>query len=112
MDFGTRSCAAPAGYVTSSTDCDDNNPQANPDADEVCGGGDEDCDGSVDEDEAIDASTWAIDYDGDGFGSGRFTKVACAAPARLRRRHHRLRRRPGRREPRRGGGLRQPGQRL
>ncbi|MEY3209795.1 MAG: hypothetical protein RIT28_276 [Pseudomonadota bacterium] len=80
VDFSTRACAAPEGYVSGSTDCDDDDAQANPDADEVCGGGDEDCDGSIDEDEAIDAATWAIDYDGDGFGSGRFTQVACAAP--------------------------------
>jgi MYXO-CTERM domain-containing protein len=47
-------------------DCDDDNPDSNPDADDVCNGIDDDCDGQLDEDPATD---WFEDLDGDGFGS-------------------------------------------
>lgn len=48
---------------------------------EVCDGLDNDGDGLVDESDAIDATTWAIDYDGDGYGSARYTVMQCDAPA-------------------------------
>ena len=49
-------------------------------APETCGGGDEDCDGTVDEPSATDASTWYLDYDGDGFGNDDFSVVQCESP--------------------------------
>lgn len=42
-------CEAPDGYVEDSTDCKDSDDKVNPGADEVCGGGDNDCDGLIDE---------------------------------------------------------------
>jgi len=42
-------CVAPEGYVDNKDDCDDKNPAKNPDAPEVCGGGDNDCDKVIDE---------------------------------------------------------------
>ncbi len=48
---------------------------------ERCDGFDNDGDGLVDEADAVDATTWAIDYDGDGFGSGRYTITQCDAPS-------------------------------
>jgi hypothetical protein len=43
-------CSAPSGYVSNANDCDDNNPNVNPAANEVCGNQiDDDCDGDVDE---------------------------------------------------------------
>lgn len=42
-------CEAPAGYVDDNTDCNDASDKAKPGATEVCGGGDNDCDGLVDE---------------------------------------------------------------
>ncbi len=50
------------------TDCDDGNPDIHTDAEEICDGIDNNCDGTVDEDDAIDASTWYADTDGDGYG--------------------------------------------
>jgi hypothetical protein len=74
-------CDAPAGYVVSSTDCDDGDAAVYPSADERCNGVDDDCDGSVDESSAVDAPTWYGDADGDGYGGTSFTAVSCSAPA-------------------------------
>ena len=60
-------------------DCDDSDPAVHPEADEVCNGVDDDCDDAVDED-AIDASTWYVDADADGFGAGE-ASTSCDAPS-------------------------------
>ena len=73
-------CYSYSGYVSDNTDCDDADATAYPGADEVCDGDDEDCDGVVDEDDAIDASTWYADSDGDGFGDATSATTACYAP--------------------------------
>ncbi len=45
----TVASSAPSGYVTNSTDCDDNDASKNPDITEICADGiDQDCDGVVD----------------------------------------------------------------
>lgn len=61
------SCALPDGYVADASDCDDDDPEARPTGVEVCDGVDNDCDGETDEG-VVDAPTWFIDGDGDGFG--------------------------------------------
>ena len=63
-----------------SLDCDDDDPQRTPGADEICDGIDNDCDGRVDA-EAIDMSTWYADSDGDGFVDADSATPACEAPA-------------------------------
>ncbi len=77
----TAACDQPSGHVEDATDCDDGDASVSPGADELCNGVDDDCDGTVDEGEAVDASTWYIDYDGDGFGSDAYTADACDQPS-------------------------------
>ena len=56
----------PEGLVLDDSDCDDEDPEINPDGTEVCDGVDHDCDGSVDN--GLDTSTWYPDVDLDDFG--------------------------------------------
>ncbi len=77
----TASCLKPSDSVYRDGDCDDADAAVNPDADEACGGGDEDCDGTVDEDSAADAVDWYADVDADGFGDPAASVRACTAPA-------------------------------
>ncbi len=77
----TESCAQPSGYAEDMDDCDDGDATAYPGADETCDGVDNDCDEVVDEDEAIDATTWCSDGDGDGFGDATDALVQCAQPS-------------------------------
>jgi hypothetical protein len=74
-----RACAAPEGAVAADgpVDCDDARPQVHPAAAERCGGGDEDCDGAVDEAGADGARLWYFDGDGDGFGAEGEGRPGC-----------------------------------
>ncbi len=74
-------CAAPSGYVASATDCNDARALSNPAATEYCNSYDDDCDGTTDEDAAVDAATWYLDADGDGYGTTSATDVACSQPS-------------------------------
>jgi len=76
----TVSCNQPAGYVGNATDCDDTSAVIRPLATELCDGADNDCDGSVDEADAADASDWFADGDADGFGDPDLGTTACDAP--------------------------------
>jgi hypothetical protein len=49
-------------------ECDDTRADAHAGADERCNGLDDDCDHSVDEEDAVDATTWYPDTDLDGYG--------------------------------------------
>jgi len=77
-------CAAPAGYVTSWTDCNDDAAAVNPTAKEVCDHIDNDCDGKWDiEDASLDMSTttpFYRDLDNDQVGAGQAT-MACDQPS-------------------------------
>ncbi|MCB9793167.1 MAG: putative metal-binding motif-containing protein [Alphaproteobacteria bacterium] len=73
----------PEGFARRGDDCDDHNPTIHPEAQEVCGGIDEDCDGLIDEadDSYIDETpTWYEDGDGDGHGTPNLHVEACLAP--------------------------------
>ncbi|MSQ02302.1 MAG: hypothetical protein EXR71_10505 [Myxococcales bacterium] len=74
-------CDAPMDHVDNADDCDDAATAVNPSAIEVCDALDNDCDGDIDESDAADAGTWYLDYDGDGYGTTRFSTTGCEAPA-------------------------------
>ncbi len=63
-------CQPAGAYNTPFTgDCDDQDPEVNPDAEELCTGEDEDCDGSINEEGAVGCEPWYEDNDDDGFGT-------------------------------------------
>jgi len=74
-------CEAPSGHVDNSQDCNDSEPLAWTGAVETCDDVDNDCDGTIDNDDAIDAVTWYGDADGDGYGATTFVEVACDPPS-------------------------------
>ena len=74
-------CEGPAGFVDDDTDCDDANADVHPGASERCDGLlDDDCDGAIDEGEAVDALTFHADADADGFGDALSAQNACTQP--------------------------------
>ncbi len=73
-------CTLEAGYILTGGDCDDIDSSIHPDADEMCDGQDNNCDGVTDEDNAIDAITWYLDSDGDGSGDPNQSTLACEPP--------------------------------
>jgi len=79
-DTTITACDAPAGYRDDTTDCDDTATSVNPGALEVCDELDNDCDGEVDGEAAIDAATWYTDADADGWGDADSFVITCAAP--------------------------------
>ncbi len=74
-------CAVPPGYTGDATDCDDADATVSPAVSETCDGRDDDCDGTVDEDDAVDATTWYADVDLDGYGDPDASTAACSAPS-------------------------------
>ena len=62
------------------TDCDDADSGVSPDATELCNDIDDDCDGTTDEDDAVDALTWYVDADGDEQGDASAPAMACEQP--------------------------------
>ena len=67
--------------VVGGDDCDDTNSAVWPGADEYCDGVDNDCEGDIDEDDALDVLTWYADSDGDGYGDAAVSDEECDAPS-------------------------------
>ena len=78
-DSFTTACSQPSDTQADDSDCDDGDPAINPEGTERCNGVDDDCDGEIDPDTSIDASTWYTDRDGDGYGDPATAATACAA---------------------------------
>ncbi|MAA78584.1 MAG: hypothetical protein CL916_04940 [Deltaproteobacteria bacterium] len=84
--FGTstvtyNACIQPSNYVANTLDCNDDNDEIHPNANEICNGEDDNCDGTIDEDSAIDALAWYQDSDEDGYGNILMTQTSCVAPS-------------------------------
>lgn len=83
--FGDRShavdaCGQPAGYVADATDCDDASAYISPAAEELCATPEDDnCDGVTEG--GVDAPSWYVDGDDDGYGDSATEWVGCTAPA-------------------------------
>jgi hypothetical protein len=75
-----ESCEAIEGMVTDGGDCDDTNPDMNPWALELCDEVDNDCNGVVDGEDALNPEFWFEDADGDGFGTILSFIEACSMP--------------------------------
>ena len=81
-DSTTAACSVPDDYTTDDTDCDDNDDDIYPGADEYCDEVDNDCNGTDDDDYAVDADTWYVDDDEDGFGDATDSGTAsCSQPS-------------------------------
>jgi uncharacterized protein (TIGR03382 family) len=74
-------CDQPTNGLVNDTDCDDAEATTYPGADELCDGVDNDCNGVVDDEYAIDAQTWYTDADEDSFGDAADSTLACNQPA-------------------------------
>ncbi len=77
----TQDCYQPSGYVADFTDCDDTRAETNPGASEYCNSIDDDCNGTVDDNYAVDASTWYADSDSDTYGNASVSTNSCTQPA-------------------------------
>ncbi len=74
-----ESCDAPSGFVGNNTDCDDTSAITNVDAEEICDGLDNNCNGETDEN--LPTSTYYPDTDGDGLGDSESPVEACVSPS-------------------------------
>jgi len=80
--FAEYRCSQQAGYVEDGTDCDDEDANVYPGAEEVCDERDNDCDGLVDgqDPDLTDGTTWYLDADGDGYGDASISEYRCSQP--------------------------------
>jgi uncharacterized delta-60 repeat protein len=76
----TEGCTVTENQAENGLDCDDTNADIHPTAIESCDEIDNDCDGVIDPDSSIDAITWYIDYDSDGYGSSLYSQITCSQP--------------------------------
>ena len=77
-DTGTPAIDADGDGYSEDIDCDDADASVHPEAEELCDGVDNNCDGVIDEDVT---ETFYADTDGDGFGDAEDSTRACEAPS-------------------------------
>ena len=83
-DKALCACGPQDAYSTlSSGDCDDEDPEIHPDAEEACNGADDDCDDEVDEGQAVGCTSFFVDTDGDGYGETGTGECLCGAEGLL-----------------------------
>ncbi len=85
--FQQPACNQPINYVSDNTDCDDFDTNVSPNGMEVCDSIDNDCDGTVDDDDtSIVYSSNDIyfeDVDGDGYGNSNTSTETCVPTATM-----------------------------
>ncbi len=74
----TETCEQPSGYAAEPGDCDDDDPEVNPGAEEICNGEDDNCDGVADDGQV---TVWYEDGDGDGYGNPEVYVEDCDGPS-------------------------------
>ena len=79
-DPGEVRCGLSDDQVLPHGDCDDQRSAISPSAAERCDGVDNNCDGEVDEGEAVDARSWYADRDGDHLGDAGAALRSCSQP--------------------------------
>ncbi len=72
-------CSGAVGYAQNSSDCNDNDPNINPGATEICNGKDDNCDGIKDPKNTKGCTVFYADGDGDGYGVSTLSQCACLA---------------------------------
>jgi hypothetical protein len=83
LDF-VLACEQPEGLLTDATDCDDSDAAVFPGGEEICNGEDDDCDGTIDDPDAIPYTTYYVDADGDAYGDPATALDACeVVPGRV-----------------------------
>ncbi|MFK7927788.1 MAG: MopE-related protein [Myxococcota bacterium] len=78
-EMAKTACSAPTGYVTTSTDCADDDADTHPGAPEFCDKLDQNCNGELDDD-AVDGTAYYSDLDLDGYGGINSIQLACEQP--------------------------------
>ena len=71
-------CTVPPGYASEKGDCNDNDPNINPDVPEICDGIDNDCNMLIDD--GFTFLDYFADTDGDGFGDPNVVINDCEMP--------------------------------
>ncbi len=73
-----QACSAPSGYVSNSTDCNDNNNDIHPGAPEQCNAADDNCNGQIDD--GVVFLNYYLDIDNDGYGTTLLGSLCIAPP--------------------------------